>query len=139
MRTWPILSLALLLIAQPAPAETKQPRVIVDVYARRANIRKALLKHTPVGSSIAYVVQFISKQLVLPGSVPAIMVEPAKDASQPRVAKTISVYLGHYYKHLGAVFLTAPMVVYEDVNAEWLFDRHGRLIDIVVDKQARVY
>jgi len=47
--------------------------------------------------------------------------------------------LGQYYKRVGTVFLTAPMVVHEDVNAQWLFDRNGRLIDIVVDKQTRVY
>ena len=115
MRAYAILCLALLLIA-PAPAETKQPRVIVDVYAPRVRIRKILLKYTPVGSNITDAVRFISKQLVLPASVSTIMVEPANDASRARVVKTIPVYLGHYYKHLGAVFLTAPMVVHEDVN-----------------------
>ena len=113
MRAYATLSLAPLTIAQPARAETKQLRVIVDVYAPRVSIRKILLKYTPVGSSIT-------------------------DASRARVVKTI-LYLGHYYKHLGAVFLTAPMVVHEDVSAQWLFDRHGRLIDIMADKQARVY
>jgi hypothetical protein len=37
------------------------------------------------------------------------------------------------------MFLTAPMVVHEDVSAQWLFDHRDRLIDIVVDKQAGVY
>ena len=55
------------------------------------------------------------------------------------VAKAIRVYLGHYYKHLGSIFLTAPMVVRERVIAQWWFDRHGRLIDIAVDQQASVY
>jgi hypothetical protein len=71
--------------------------------------------------------------------VAKISVEPDNIPSQPRVAKSIRVYLGQYYKHLGAVFLTAPMVVHEDVSACWLFDSHHRLIDIVVDKQAGVY
>jgi hypothetical protein len=31
------------------------------------------------------------------------------------------------------------MVVHEDVAARWLFDRRGRLIDIVVDKHTGVY
>jgi len=31
------------------------------------------------------------------------------------------------------------MVVHEDVSALWLFDPNGRLIDIAVEKQARVY
>jgi hypothetical protein len=50
------------------------------------------------------------------------------------VAKTIRAYLGRYYKHLGAVFLTVAMVVCEQVTALWLFDRSGRLTDIVADK-----
>jgi hypothetical protein len=31
------------------------------------------------------------------------------------------------------------MVVHEDVSALWLFDRHRRLVDIVVEKQTGVY
>lgn len=116
------------------------PRVIVDIYAPRAAIRAELLRQTPPGSSIEYVNSFISNRLQRTRSgVAKISVEPANIPLQPRVAKTIHVYLGQYYKHLGAVFLTAPMIVHEDVSAHWLFDHHGRLIDIVVDKQAGVY
>ncbi|MGC2352975.1 MAG: hypothetical protein WA496_06210 [Candidatus Udaeobacter sp.] len=137
MRTLAIPFLVLL-IAHVAPAESKR-RVIVDIHAPRAEIRETLLKHTPVGSSIGTVVGFISKRLEISGSFSAIRVGPAKAASSPSAAKTIRVYLGQYYKHLGTVFLTAPMVVHEDVSAQWLFDPNGRLIDIQVDKQARVY
>jgi hypothetical protein len=139
MRTWAILSFALLSIAQPASAETKQPTVIVDIHAPSTDIRKRLLKHTPVGSSIGTVTDFISNQLEVTGSILDIRVQPTKAPSPSRGRKTIRVYLGQYYKRLGAFFLTAPMVVHEDVNAQWLFDRQGRLVDIVVDKQARVY
>jgi hypothetical protein len=139
VRTWAILSLALLLIAQSASAETKQLHVIVDIHAPRADIRKRLLKHTPVGSGIGTVMDFVSNQLEVTGSVLDMRVQPARAPSPSRGTKTIRVYLGQYYKRLGTVFLTAPMVVHEDVNAQWLFGRHGRLIDIVVDKQARVY
>jgi hypothetical protein len=140
MRAPAILLLALLLIVQPAMADTNPPRVIVDIHAPRAAIRAELLQQTPPGSSIEYVVSFISNRLQRSRSgVAKISVEPANIPSQPRVAKTIHVYLGQYYKHLGAVFLTAPMVVHEDVSARWLFGRHGRLIDIVVDKQSGVY
>ena len=140
MRAPAILLLALLLIVQPAMADTNPPRVIVDIYAPRAAIRAELLQQTPTGSSIEYVVSFISNRLQRsPGSVAKITVEPANTPSQPRVAKTIHVYLGQYNKHLGAVFLTAPMVVHEDVSARWLFDHHDQLIDIVVDKQSGVY
>lgn len=139
MRTWAILSLALLSVAQPASAETKQPHVIVDIHAPRADIRKTLLNHTPVGSSMGTVENFISNQLEITGGVLDIRVQPAKASSPSRARKTIRVCLGQYYKQLGAVFLTAPMVVHEEMNAQWLFDRHDRLIDIVVDKQGRVY
>ena len=123
-----------------ALADANPPRVIVDIYAPRASIRAELLQETPPGSSIEKVVRFISNQLQTTRSgVAKISVEPANIPSQPRVAKTIHVYLGQYYKNLGAVFLTAPMVVHEDVSARWLFDRHRRLIDIVVDKQTGVY
>ena len=137
MRALAILFLALLIV-QAAPAEGNRP-VIVNIHAPRAAIREMLLKHTPVGSSIAYVTGFISKRLETSGSFSAIRVEPVKAALPPSATKTIRVSLGQYYKRLGAVFLTAPMVVHEDVSAQWLFGLKGRLIDIVVDKQARVY
>ena len=140
MRASSILSLALLLVIRPVLADNMQRRVILDLHAPRAEIRAALLKYTPTGSSIEYVVGFISKRLERSKSDPAaIRVQPARIPSQPLTAKTIHVYLGQYYKHIGAVFLTAPMVVHEDVSASWLFDRNGRLMDIVVDKQDRVY
>lgn len=133
------MSLALV-ASGSAVADTNPPRVIVDIYAPRAAIRAELLQQTPPGSSIENVISFISNRLQRTRSgVAKISVEPANLASQPRVAKTIHVYLGQYYKHLGAVFLTAPMVVHEEVSAGWLFDRDGRLIDIVVDKQTGVY
>lgn len=133
--------MSLVLVAFGAAlADANPPRVIVDIYAPRASIRAELLQETPPGSSIEKVVRFISNQLQTTRSgVAKISVEPANIPSQPRVAKTIHVYLGQYYKNLGAVFLTAPMVVHEDVSARWLFDRHRRLIDIVVDKQTGVY
>ena len=137
MRTLAILSLALLIV-QGVPAESKRP-VIVDIHAPRAAIRETLLKHTPVGSSMADVMRFISKRLETSGSISPTKAEPAKAALPPRATKTIRVSLGQYYKRLGAVFLTAPMVVHEDVSALWLFDPNERLIDIVVDKKARVY
>jgi hypothetical protein len=137
MRALAIL-LLVLLIVQLVPAESRRP-VIVDVHAPRATLREILLKHTPVGSSIAYATGFISKRLETSGSISAIRVEPAKADLPTRATKTIRVSLGQYYKRLGALFLTAPMVIHEHVSAQWLFDPNGRLIDIVVDKQARVY
>lgn len=137
MRALPILLLALLIV-QLVSAESQRP-VIVDVHAPRAAIREILLEHTPVGASMAYVRGFISKRLATSGSISAIRVEPANAALPPGAITRIRVSLGQYYKRLGAVFLTAPMIVHEDVSALWLFDLDGRLVDIVVDKQGRVY
>jgi hypothetical protein len=139
MRAAVILSWALLLIVQCALADAKPGRVIVDLHAPSAEIRQMLLKHTPVGSSVDSVARFISTQLAVPGSGSPETVPAVSDPSRPRAAKAIRVYLGHYYKHLGSIFLTAPMVVHERVSAQWWFDRHGRLIDIAVDQQASVY
>ena len=120
--------------------DTNPARITVDIYAPRATIRAQLLQQTAPGSSIEYVISFISKRLQCSRSgVTQIRVEPANVPSQPNVAYTIHVYLGQDYKQLGAIFLTAPMVVHENVSARWLFDRHRRLIDIVVEKQAAVY
>ena len=139
MRILTIFSL-LLLASGAAVADTNPPPVIVDVYAPRVSIRAQLLQQTPPGSSIEDVMSFITNRLQRSRSgVAKIRIEPARIASQPRVAETIHIYLGQYYKHLGAVFLTAPMVVHEDVSASWLFDGHHRLIDIVVQKQTGVY
>jgi hypothetical protein len=139
MRVSAIFPLVLLLFTQPLLGKAERRRVIVDLYAPRAEIRETLLKHTPAGSSIENVVEFISKQLEGFRDVSEITARSARDASQPRAAKTIRVYLGQYYKYLGAVFLTAPMIVHEEVSAQWWFDRHDRLIDIVVDKPTGVY
>ena len=128
----------ILLVVSAALADKNPPPVIIDIHAPRAAIRAELLQQTPPGSTIEYVNSFVSDQLqCTPGGVAEISVEPPNVV--PRAAKIIQIHLGQYYKHLGAVFLTAPMIVHEDVSAHWLFDHHGRLIDIVVDKQTGVY
>jgi hypothetical protein len=136
-----LLSLCLLMLrADAGMADTNPPKVIIDLDASRAAIRAALLQQTPPGSSMEYVIRFISNRLQRTGTgVANIAVDPAAIPSQPRLAKTIHVRLGQYYKNIGAVFLTAPMVVHEDVSARWFFDRHNRLIDIAVDKKGAVY
>ncbi len=139
MRGSTIVSFIWLIATQPLLGEVNEPRLIIDLYAPRAEIRAVLLKRTPVGSSIKEVEEFISRQLQRSGDVSAVTVQSAQDVSKPRVATTIRVYLGQYYKHLGAVFLTAPMIVRKEVTAEWWFDRHDRLIDISVDKRTSVY
>lgn len=139
MRMPAILFLAMALVVQTALAGSKPQRVVVDPQAPREEIRKELLEHTPADSSTRYVVGFLSNRLAIPGDVSDIRVQPARAVFGARVRKTIRIYLGQYYRHLGAVYLTAPMVMHEDVSALWLFDGKDRLIDIIVDKQARVY
>ena len=80
MRAWAIFSLTLLSIAQPAWTEAKQRGIVVDIHAPRADIRNTLLMHTPVGSNMGTVVDFISNQLEIAGSVLDIRVQPAKAA-----------------------------------------------------------
>ena len=120
-------------------AQTREAPVIVNLHAKRDEIRAALLQHTPVGSSVKDVTNFISKQLQPDGGGSPVAVATVKDNSQPRVAKAIRVYLGQYYNHPEVVFLSAPLMVQREVTALWLFDSHDRLIDLRVDKQNGLY
>jgi len=123
----------------PALSGTKESPVIVDLRAHRGEIRAALLQHTPVGSSVKAVMNFISKQLQrAPGTSP-VTIEPVKDDSQPRATKTIRIYLGQYYDHPEVVFLSAPLMMQREVTAQWLFDSRGQLIDVAVKKQNGLY
>jgi hypothetical protein len=44
-------------------ADTNPPRVIADIHAPRATIRAELLPQTPLGSSTADAINFISNRL----------------------------------------------------------------------------
>jgi hypothetical protein len=122
-----------------AMSGAKEPPVIVDLHAHRGEIRAGLLEHTPVGSGVKDAMDFISKQLQRAGGTAPVTVEPVKDDSQSRAAKTIRVYLGQYFDHPEVVFLSAPLMMQKEVTGQWLFDSRDRLIDIVVDKQNRLY
>ena len=123
----------------PTLSGTKESPVIVDLRAHRGEIHAALLQHTPVGSSVKDVMDFISKQLERGSDESLGTVEPVKDDSQPRAAKTIRVYLGQYYDHPEVVFLSAPLMMQREVTAQWLFDAHDHLIDLAVKKQNGLY
>lgn len=139
MRLCVIASSTLMLLATATPIDAEQPRVVIDLHAPRAEIRTALLKSTPKGSSTDFVIAFISKQLQLVEHRSPVAVQPVSDVSQPRATSRIRIRLGDYYKNLGAIFLSAPMVVHEEVHAQWWFDREGRLLEISVDKKGDVY
>jgi hypothetical protein len=127
-----------------ACSDTKQARVVVDLRAHRVEIRAALLQHTPIGSSVTHVLDFVSKQLQRAGDA-RVAVEnhpatgPAVEESKKRGVKRIYVYLGQYYDHPEAVFLSAPLMMQKEVSAQWVFDQHDRLIDIFVDKKNVLY
>lgn len=123
----------------PTLSGTKESPVIIDLRSHRGEIRVALLQHTPVGSRIKDVIDFISKQLQPASGASLVTVEPIRDDSQPRATKTIRVYLGQYYDHPEVVFLSAPLVMQKEVTAQWLFDSHDLLVDVAVKKQNGLY
>jgi hypothetical protein len=130
--------------AGSALADKKEGPVVVDLRAHRAEIRAVLLRYTPIGSSSAKVLEFVSGQLGRAGDAP-IAVEnepadgPAAEESGKRGVKRIHVYLGQYYDHQEVVFLSAPLMMQKEVSAQWAFDQHDRLIEIFVDKKTGVY
>jgi hypothetical protein len=136
--------LLLVAIIGPALSDTKQPPVVVDLRAHRAEIRAVLLRYTPIGSSVTKVLEFVSKQLHRAGDAPVAVENqpatgPAAEESGRRGVKRIHVYLGQYYNHPEVVFLSAPLMMQKEVSAQWAFDQHDRLIDIFVDKKSGLY
>jgi hypothetical protein len=118
---------------------TKESPVIVDLHAHRGEIRAALLQCTPLGASLKNVLDFISKQLQQNGGASPLTVEAVKDDSESHVAKSVRAYLGQYYDHPEVVFLSAPLLMQKEVTAQWLFDSHDRLINVVVEKKNGIY
>ena len=122
-----------------ALSEPKESPVIVDLHAHRGEIRAALLQRTPLGSNVKSVLDFISKQLRQNGGASPVTVEPVKDDSESHAAKSVRAYLGQYYDHPEVVFLSAPLLMQKEVIAQWLFDSHDRLINVVVEKKNGLY
>jgi hypothetical protein len=138
--------LAVFLAATSALAQSgpKQSPLIVDLHGRRAEIRAALLRFSPIGSSLETVLEFVSNQLQRSANTPVAVENqpasgPAADSSPRRGVKRIRVYLGQYYDHPEVVFLSAPLMMQKEVSAQWAFDQHDRLIDIFVDRRNAVY
>jgi hypothetical protein len=135
------LLVRLIVVVFGAPNETK---VTLDLHAPAAEIRAVLLRYTPIGSKAADVLKFIATRLERFGDAPlkidnAPATGSAAEASHRRSVRRIRVYLGEYYQHPGAVFLSAPMIMRKRVSAQWAFGEHDRLIDIFVDKRTLVY
>ncbi len=127
-----LLVFALLCCAIPSLAGDA---VTVDLHAHGAVIRAELLQHTPLGASLDAVVQFIARQLEN-GHADSVHVEP--DPTRPG-RKRIRIFLGQYYDHPEVVFFAAPLVSRREATAEWKFDRHDRLREIVVEKKSALY
>ena len=122
-----------------ALSEPKESPVIVDLHAHRGEIRAVLLQRTPLGSNVKSVLDFISKQLQEDKGTSPVTVERVKDGSEPRAVKSVRAYLGQYYDHPEVVFLSAPLLMQKEVTAQWLFDSHDRLINVVVEKKNGIY
>ena len=139
-----LLVTSMLAFTVSSMADTKQRPVVVDLHAHRAEIRAALLHHTPIGSNSADVLKFVSTQLDRSGNAPVTLTDapatgPAAQQSHHSGAKNIRIYLGQYPEHAEVVFLSAPMMMQREVSAQWAFDPQGRLIDIFVHKESRIY
>jgi hypothetical protein len=142
---WELIAIALFMrLSLAAFGDANESRVVVDLHADPAEIRMVLLRYTPIGSEAEDVLKFVAKRLERSGDAPLKIdngpaTGPGAEGSQRRGVRTIRVYLGEYYQHLGAIFLSAPMIMRKQVSAQWAFDEHARLIDIFVDKRTAVY
>jgi hypothetical protein len=140
-----LIIIALLMRASVAAlGGANEPKVTLDLHAHAAEIRTVLLRCTPIESKATDVLKFIAIWLERSADAPlkidnAPATGPAAEGSHRRGVRRIRVDLGEYYQHLGAVFLSAPMIVRKRVSAQWAFDEHDRLIDIFVDKRTLVY
>jgi hypothetical protein len=142
---WELIAIVLLMRANATVlGGANESKVILDLHAHPAEIRMILLRYTPIGSKAPDVLKFIAMRLERSGDPPLkIDNEPATgraaEGSHERGVRTIHVYLGEYYRHPGAVFLSAPLIMRRQVSAQWAFDERDRLIDIFVDKRTGVY
>jgi hypothetical protein len=132
-------TLLLVQLVMSLNAEQPAQKVDLDLRKPRAEIRKAVLRYTPVGSRAAVVTDFISSQLQRSGTNAAPVVEAGHAARERQAAKIMRVYLGQYYDQPGVIFLTAPLVSQKEVSVDWLFDDRDILKDVVITKRATVY
>lgn len=127
----------------PIPAAAPTPvRPALD--EPRAQIRAELLSRTPVGTSTAEVLRFIEKNLREKPGAPAPRLEPgpatSASASSSGHAGTqhIRVVLGEYLANPALLLQAIPLAIEDRVTAQWAFDADGRLLDVFVEKTARL-
>ena len=122
----------------------EEPTPPINVQKHRAEIRTALLRYTPLGSNPRDVLAFIKKSLLRKGDAAPRLenhsaIGEAAEQSDRRGTKSIRLELGRYLTHPEVIFLTAPIMMEQEVTAQWAFDAHDRLIEIFVDKKSSLY
>jgi len=120
------------------------PPVLPDLHSHRADIRRALLHATPLGSSAKDVLRIIKKDLQKEGyptpRLESHSVQTDAAANSPKCGvKSIDLHLGDYLYNPAVIFLSAPMLLQKEVTVDWAFDKDDRLIEIFVDKKTVTY
>lgn len=138
-----ILALLLLCLFQ-RPLLSEEPTPPVNVKDHRAEIRAALLRYTPLGSNPRDVLAFIKNRLLQEDDALPLLenhsaIGAAAEQSNRRGTKSIQLELGRYLTHPEVIFLTAPIMMEQEVLAQWAFDDRDRLVEIFVEKKPAVY
>lgn len=117
------------------------PPVLPDLHSHRADIRRALFHATPLGSSAKDVLRVIKKDLQKEDDpTPRLESHSVQtEAAANCGVKSIHLHLGDYLYNPAVIFLSAPMLLQEEVTVDWAFDKDDRLIEIFVDKKTVTY
>ena len=140
-----IIGIALLLNTSAALLTGQESeRSLIDPVEHRADIRAALLKQTPLGTTISGVQKVIRANFAqTDADVPPVESHGAEGEaavkSPNRGVKSLRLVLAAYIENPGTIFLSAPLVNEKQVVAQWAFDENGRLVEIFVDKTTRTY
>ena len=124
----------------PPPALAANTPVEIDPLAKRAEIRKELLKYAPLGSSSREVIAFLKTRLLKADDPEPVLLEhaaagPSAKASANRGAKIIKLNLGDYIPNTILLTLSPPMPFQEAIIAQWAFDGNDKLVDLFLDRK----
>ncbi len=132
-----VVFLTLLLHAMALAFANDTDAVVIDPTESRELIRRAVLSHTPPGSTTDHVRRFIREQLRV--EKPALLRDPpasgpANAGSSEKGIKSIQILLGRYITNPLLLTLQIPLPLATDVSVQWAFDRDGKLVDVFVEK-----